>query len=206
MQPKYRNGFRVTLHPECLDEPKRWKKSRLVFPCSMSDLFHAEVPDQFRDRVFDTMEECEQHIFQVLTKRYAIAELYLKKRYARKAVPSHIWVGLTAWDDRSSVAAQKVLMRMKAGIRFLSLEPLLGPARVTQPVDWVIIGGESGPGARPMDEAWVRNIVTDCKRLGIPLFYKQRIANGRKISMPEIDGKTYGEYPITEDQKERLFA
>lgn len=192
---KYRNGFRVTCHPECLDEPLRWKKPSLIFPCSMSDLFHGDVSDDFRDRVFDVMEVCTWHTFQLLTKRYAIAESYLKKRYTGKDVPSHVWIGLSAWDSRSSVEAQGVLMRMMVRTRFLSMEPLLGPARVIEPIEWVIIGGESGPNARRMDEAWVRTIVADCERLSIPVFYKQKVVNGKKISMPELDGRTYGERP-----------
>jgi len=194
---KYRNGFRVTLHPECLEEPLRWKKPCMVFPCSMSDLFHADVPDEFRDQVFDTMERADWHRYQLLTKRVHQCVAYLNRRHQGR-MPGNIWTGFTAWDQASFNAGLEAMRGINnPAVLYCSLEPLLGPVRITGPVDWLIVGGESGPGARPMDEVWVRTIVADCAQLDIPVFYKQRIAGGRKISMPEIDGKVYGEYPVS---------
>jgi protein gp37 len=220
-QAKYRNGFRVTLHPDCLEEPLRWKKPCRVFVCSMSDLFHPDVPDVFRDQVFDTMERARWHTFQVLTKRWASMALYIQVRYCSmlkwgREQTRNIWLGMSAWDQRSYEAALHATISRIGGmsdVLFLSLEPLLGPVRILEPLarhlDWIIIGGESGPGARPMDDAWVRGIIGDCNRLGIPVFYKQRLDNGRKISMPEIDGRTWAEYPALVNvgkEKETLFA
>jgi len=176
----------------------------------MSDLFHPDIPDEFRDQVFDTMERADWHTFQVLTKRVGVCMRYLNMRYfpscgfwgeKRKitnGLPGNIWTGFTAWDQESyDDGLWEIVSIKKPAVLYCSLEPLLGPVRIeTSDLDWIIIGGESGPGARPMDEAWVRDIITDCKRLNIPVFYKQRTVNGKKISIPEIDGKVYAEYPI----------
>lgn len=211
-QAKYRDGFRVTLHPECLEEPLYWRKPCMVFPCSMSDLFHPLVPNEFRDRIFDTMDRAQHHTFQALTKRVTGCVTYLNRRYP-SGLPSHIWTGFTAWDQASFDANLEAMADInKPAVLYCSLEPLLGPVRIGQAkgLDWVIIGAESGPGARPMDEAWVRDIIADCSRLGIPVFYKQRLdVTGRKISMPELDGRTWAEYPALVNvgkEKETLFA
>lgn len=191
--PRYARGFRVTLHEDLLELPRSWKGSRLVFVNSMSDLFHPAVPLEFIQRVFRTMRECPQHQFQVLTKR---AER-LVDLSAQLEWPENVWMGVSV-ENQKYAFRSTLLSSVPAEIRFLSVEPLIGPIEVLplEGIHWVIVGGESGPGARPMDGAWVEEIYAQCRSNGIPFFFKQwggvqKHRNGRKLF-----GQTFDEMPI----------
>lgn len=167
---KYRNGFDLTVHEPALDAPLRWKKPRLVFVNSMSDLFHDSVPTGFIQSVFRVMNQASPHTFQVLTKRPArVMDLDHELNWT-----PNIWLGVSieseAWLNRVAK-----LIHAGAHVKFLSLEPLLGPLPGLDlaGIDWVIVGGESGPGARPMKAEWVRDIRDQCLRRGVPFFFKQ---------------------------------
>ena len=193
-QPRYRNAFRVTLQEDLVDLPLRWKKPRLIFVNSMSDLFHADVPDKFIARCFDTMQRATHHTFQVLTKR--------PERVVQLAAalpwPPNVWMG-TSVENREYVWRAREIAKVPAAIRFLSVEPLLGPIPrlpLTR-IDWVIVGGESGPGARPMKEQWVRQIRDRCRLQGVPFFFKQWGGVQKKRTGRELDGRTWDELPMT---------
>ena len=192
--PRYVNGFRVTLHPDMLTIPSRWKRPRLVFVNSMGDLFHENVPLRFIQSVFGEMEECRRHVFQLLTKRpERAAELSPELPW-----PSNVWMG-TSVEDESVIDRVDWLRRIPAKIRFLSLEPLLGPLPDLRldGIHWVIVGGESGPGARPMLPDWVRDIRDRCVDEMIPFFFKQWGGRNRKSSGRVLDGRTWDEMPFT---------
>lgn len=186
-QYRYENGFKLTLHPEALTEPFRWKKPRKVFVNSMGDLFHKDVPLSFIQDVFDTMNQCEQHQFQVLTKRADILE-----KLASKLTWTHnIWMGVSVENDDYKFRIDH-LRRVPAKIRFLSVEPLIGPVTKLnlKGIHWVIVGGESGPGARPIDPSWVRDIRDTCKKQNVAFFFKQwggviKSKTGRKLDRRE---------------------
>lgn len=195
-QPRYRNGFKITLHEDVLDRPLRWRKPRMVFVCSMSDLFHEAVPLGFIRRVFARMEAAKQHTFQVLTKR--------SERLAQLASslpwPRNVWAGVTV---ENKAVCQRIgsLARVPAEVHFLSLEPLLGPlpgleiALATAGIGWVIVGGESGPGARPMDPAWVRGVRDACQAARVPFFFKQWGGVNKRKTGRVLDGRTWDEMP-----------
>lgn len=188
--PRYRNGFKVTLHEDLLDLPLRWKRPSLIFVNSMSDLFHEEVPFDFIQRVFKTMERANWHVFQVLTKRsHRLKELAPKLPW-----PPNVWMGVSV-ETAKYYERIHHLREVPAAVRFLSCEPLLGPLEHL-PLDgihWVIVGGESGPNARPMKEEWVLSIKDQCERAGVPFFFKQwggvhKWRNGRKLNGKEYNG------------------
>ncbi|MCK4871865.1 MAG: phage Gp37/Gp68 family protein [Phycisphaerales bacterium] len=191
--PQYSNGFAVTTHPEMLDRPYRWRKPRLIFVNSMSDLFHERVRLSFIRDVFHVMNECPQHTFQVLTKRPEVAV-----RCADKLTwTDNIWIG-TSVEHMLTVDRIRALQTLtQAAVRFLSLEPLLGPlARMPlKGIDWAIVGGESGPGARPMDPRWVRQIRDHCVARGVPFFFKQWGGVNKKKAGRLLDGRTWDEMP-----------
>lgn len=155
----YESGFDLQFRDERLSQPLTWRRPRKIFVNSMSDLFHKEVPWKFVDRVFSTMESADWHVFQVLTKRSSLMRDYLIQRYGSTSIPSHIWCGVSV-EDNSALVRVRHLQRAPGGIKFLSLEPLLGPLGVIdlEGISWVIAGGESGPGARPMLPEWVLEI------------------------------------------------
>jgi len=192
---RYRNGFGLTLHRDLVELPKNWKRGRMVFVNSMSDLFHKAIPTSFVDSVFDTMERADWHVFQVLTKRSSLLRRYVNARYVDRA-PPHIWLGVSI-EDRGSLVRLRHLLESKAAVRFVSFEPLLealGQMDLSG-IDWAIVGGESGFGARPMKREWVISIRKQCRKYGIPFFFKQwggvhKAAAGRKL-----DGRTYDEMP-----------
>ena len=192
----YEQGFDLRLHESRLEAPLKWKKPRTVFVNSMSDLFHVGVPTGYVDRVFDVMEEAGRHTFQVLTKRSGRMQKYMTRRYRDRLPPAHIWMGVSVEDSprRSRI---RHLQGTPAAIRFLSLEPLLGPLLHLDlaAIDWVIVGGESGPGARPMHDAWVRAIREQCVRDGVAFFFKQWGGRTPKANGRMLDGKTYDEKP-----------
>ncbi len=192
-QKNYRNGFKVTCHKHTLDIPLRWKKSQMVFVNSMSDLFHKDVPDDFILDIFSTMRQAQQHQYQILTKR---AERLVK---LSPELPwrENIWMGVTveAADYKYRI---DYLRYTGAKIKFLSLEPLLGDLGELNldEIDWVIVGGESGPGARPIEIGWVRNIREQCLAQNVPFFFKQWGGINKKKAGRLLDGETWGEMPI----------
>jgi len=194
-QPNYCNGFDVTLHPSVLSMPLRWKKPRRVFVNSMSDLFHEQVPEGFIHDVFETMRRATWHQFQVLTKRAA----RLKDYSESIDWPANVWAGVTvesmAYSERAAA-----LRNANAPVRFVSMEPLLGPLDELDlsGIHWVIVGGESGPGARAMDEAWVLAVRDHCSASRVPFFFKQWGGTRRKAAGRMLDGRTWDEMPSVE--------
>ena len=198
--PCYENGFRLTVLPNRLDEPRKRRSPTVYFVNSMSDLFHQSVSDAYISQVFDSIRDCPQHTFQILTKRAERLAAYC----SRHDVPPNAWLGVSVEDRRHGVPRIDHLRRIQGGIRFLSVEPLLedlGKLNLRN-IDWVIVGGESGPKARPMDEKWVHRVKAQCEKQGVKFFFKQwgtwgndgirrsKTANGRLL-----DGRTWDEMP-----------
>ena len=190
----YEQGFDLRLHPRRLGQPARWARPRRVFVNSMSDLFHVGVPAPFVDRVFDAMEATPRHVYQVLTKRSGRMRKYLDARYRDRAPPAHVWCGVSV-EDAPRLVRVRHLRASRAAVRFLSLEPLLGPLPDLDltAIHWVIVGGESGPGARTMRPDWVRAIRDQCAREGVAFFFKQwggarPKSRGRTLDGREHDG------------------
>ena len=190
--PNYRNGFDVTLHPHLLEAPLSWKRSRLVFVNSMSDLFHEEVSAEFIQQVFDTMRRAHWHTFQVLTKRSE----RLVDLAPSLAWPSNVWMGVSV-ENKDVVERIDHLRKVGSTVRFLSLEPLLGPLPELnlRGIHWVIVGGESGPGARLMEPSWVSNIKEQCENSRVPFFFKQWGGVFKKRNGRKLEGKTWDELP-----------
>jgi protein gp37 len=190
---RYRNGFEPTLHEDLVDLPKRWKKPRVIFVNSMSDLFQEDVPDDFIRRVFATMRACRQHTFQILTKRSD----RLKKLGKTLLWTENIWMGVSVEDARV-MGRITDLASVPAHIRFLSCEPLIGPLEnlSLKDIHWVIVGGESGPGARPMKREWVESIHSQCRSSDVPFFFKQWGGVRKDITGRELYGRTYDEMPL----------
>jgi protein gp37 len=190
---RYVNGFDVTLHSDLLDLPRQLRQPRLIFVNSMSDLFHEDVPEGFIGRVFDTMAACPRHTFQVLTKR----SRRLKEMAARLPWPENVWMGVSV-EDRRVLGRIDDLRDVPACVRFLSCEPLLGPLHDLEltRIAWVIVGGESGPGARPMRQEWVESILEECRRANVPFFFKQWGGVRKGSTGRELQGRTYDELPI----------
>jgi protein gp37 len=190
-------GFGVTLHPDELAVPRRWRRPRRVFVNSMSDLFHPKVPIEFIAEVFAVMAETQQHTYQVLTKRPKRARSVLRDLNSPPLV--NVWVGVSV-EDEERTDRVAVLREVPAAIRFLSCEPLLGPLSSLDltGVGWVIVGGESGPEARPMREAWVTEIRDDCLDAGIPFFFKQWGGRTPKAGGRRLAGRTWDEMPQLE--------
>ncbi len=189
---KYANGFNVTLHPDVLSEPKLWKKPRTVFVNSMSDLFHEDIPDNFIIETFKVMNRFPIHTFQVLTKRAErLAVLSDKIKWTK-----NIWIGITV-ESSEYVNRVECLNYTSAFVKFLSMEPLLSPVidLNLSNIDWVIVGGESGPKARPISEEWVLDIKDQCKTAGVPFFFKQWGGRNKKKSGKLLQGEVYNEMP-----------
>lgn len=191
-QPNYRNGFKVTCHPKVLNLPLCWKKPQMIFVNSMSDLFHEKVPFEFVSQIFDVMSRTPQHTYQVLTKRAErLAEISDSLTW-----PKNIWAGVTveAADYKYRI---ELLRNTKASVKFLSLEPLLDDVGILDltNIDWVITGGESGPGARPMKLEWVRNIREQCLEQKVPFFFKQWGGFNKKKNGRTLDGKEWDQLP-----------
>jgi protein gp37 len=189
-------GFDLTLRPERLDQPLRWREPRMIFVNSMSDLFHKEIPEEFITRVCDTMERAHWHIFQVLTKRSSLMRDFLRRRYVRTRGPLHMWFGVSV-EDGSKKSRIRHLQEAPAGVRFLSIEPLIGPVGELDltGIDWVIVGGESGPGARVMNPEWVREVREQCLESGVAFFFKQWGGTRKAKTGRELDGRTWNEFP-----------
>lgn len=203
-KPQYRNGFKLTTHEESLDLPRKWKRGRLVFVNSMSDLFHKDVPADFIERAFEVMNECPQHTFQILTKRPEIT-LELSPRLTWSP---NIWMG-TSVENMLVLHRIASLREIPAKVRFLSVEPLLGPIPrlPLKGIHWVIVGGESGPGARPMQPEWVRSIRDRCVDAEVPFFFKQWGGVNKSRTGRILDGRTWDEKPdvLVGDANGRLF-
>lgn len=191
-QPNYRNGFDLTLQPQMLEHPLQWKKPQTIFVNSMSDLFHKEVPFVYIKRVFSVMRRAYWHRFQVLTKR---AER-LRELNARIVWSPNVWMGVSV-EDADFIDRIDLLRQTNAPVKFLSLEPLLGPLpRLNlQDIDWVIVGGESGPGARSMDPAWVIDIRDQCESARVPFFFKQWGGTNKKKSGRLLQGRLWNAMP-----------
>ncbi len=196
----YEHGFEVTLHPDRLEWPLERRAPTVWFVNSMSDLFHAEVPDSFINRVLDTIRRSPQHTYQILTKRADRLPTF----FASRAVPSNVWLGVSVEDRKYGVPRIEHLRNVAASVRFLSVEPLLQDVGELdlRGIHWVIVGGESGPRARPMKPEWVHNVKRQCEAAGVAFFFKQwgawgadgrrrsKAANGR-----ELEGRTWSGYP-----------
>jgi protein gp37 len=189
---RYRNGFEVTLHPDLLDVPRKWRQPRVVFVNSMSDLFHEDIPDEFIARVFETMRECPQHTFQVLTKRAD----RLAALASKLAWPKNVWMGVSVEDVRV-ISRVDYLRSVPAAVRFLSLEPLIGPMEKLplKGIAWAIVGGESGPHARPMKREWVTSILRQCRAAGVAFFFKQWGGVRKDMTGRKLNGTYYNEMP-----------
>jgi protein gp37 len=192
----FENGFDLTLRPERLTQPLSWRQPRRIFVNSMSDLFHKEIPVPFIDSVFDTMELATWHTFQVLTKRSSLMARYLRSRYRETSAPSHIWLGVSV-EDSKGAARLKHLRDAPASVRFVSFEPLLasvGKVDLTG-IHWAIVGGESGPRARPMKESWAIEIRDQCRAQKVAFFFKQWGGIRPKTGGRRLRGREWNEYP-----------
>ena len=191
-QPRYRDGFNVTLQDDLVELPLKWRQPRTIFVNSMSDLFHRDIPTEFIQRCFETMRKANQHTFQVLTKRpERVVELAADLPW-----PSNVWMG-TSVENADYVWRIHELQQVPAAVRFLSVEPLLGPIRrlPVSKIHWVIVGGESGPGAREMKPEWVQQIRDRCQRYEVPFFFKQWGGVKKSQTGRILDGRTWDEYP-----------
>ena len=190
--PAYTNGFSITMHEDALALPLKWKKPQTIFVNSMSDLFHENVPDEFIFRVFDIMQRADWHCFQILTKR---SERLLDISPKLTWMP-HIWMGVSVEEQNYTYRIDH-LRRTGANVKFLSIEPLLGPISILnlEGIDWVIVGGESGPKSRPLKKSWVIDIRDQCQENNVPFFFKQWGGINKKKAGRELDGHTWDEIP-----------
>jgi len=190
--PRYENGFKVTLHSDLIDLPLKWKKGRVIFVNSMSDLFHEDVPFNFIEAVFNTMARANHHVFQVLTKR--------SERMAKLAPelqwPDNVWMGVTV-ENQEAINRIYHLQETPAKVKFISAEPLIEslPDLPLQALNWVIVGGESGPKARPIKQSWVTDIRNQCQQSKVPFFFKQWGGVNKKKNGRLLEGRTWDEAP-----------
>lgn len=200
-----RDPFAVRIWPDRLDIPRSWDQPRRVFVNSMSDLFHKEIPDVFVRRCFEIMFDVDHHIYQILTKRPARAASFVNDQHSdlfgSGGLPDHIWIG-TSVENQSVDYRIRHLIDVEAAVRFLSCEPLIGSLELDgtgfrEGIDWVIVGGESGPGYRPMESEWVRSIQRECEDAGVAFFFKQWGGRTPKSNGRTLDGQTWDEMPVT---------
>ncbi len=192
-QSNYRNGFDVTLHPHALKIPLMWQQPRTIFVNSMSDLFHQKVPTKFIQKIFEVMRQTPQHQYQILTKRSnRLAKLNEKLDW-----PQNVYMGVTVEEAKYSFRIDH-LRQTSAVVKFLSLEPLLGPMPRfnLDGIDWAIVGGESGPGARPMDYKWAANVRDHCIAADVPFFFKQWGGVNKKKAGRLLDGRIWDQLPL----------
>lgn len=189
---RYVNGFNVTLHPDLISIPFSWKKPRKIFVNSMSDLFHENIPLSFIKSVFSTITRADQHVFQILTKR---AER-LADIASQIKIPSNAWIGVTV-ESGNYLNRIDCLRSVLAAVRFLSVEPMIGPLGTIDlaGIDWVIVGGESGPGARPIEKEWVEDVRDQCLASNVPFFFKQWGGFNKKKAGRLLDGREWSQYP-----------
>lgn len=191
--PRYKDGFKVTLHPDLIELPLSWKQPKRIFVNSMSDLFHKDVPVDFIKKVFDVMEKAHWHTFQILTKRPdRLVELAPLLKW-----PANVWQGVSV-ENMKVINRIDFLREVPAHVRFLSIEPLIGPLGNVnlEGIHWVIVGGESGPGARPMEEEWVQSIRDQCLEQEVPFFFKQWGGVRKHLTGRILDGQTWDQYPL----------
>jgi len=201
-QPNYVNGFQVTLHEHVLEHPLQWKRPQTIFVNSMSDLFHEQIPYSFIVKVFDIMKQAHWHQFQILTKRSS----RLKKLAPKLEWPQNVWIGVSVENEETKFRIDD-LRNIPAVVRFLSLEPLIGPLASLElsNIDWVIVGGESGPGARLIKKEWVIQIKEKCIEQNVPFFFKQWGGINKKKAGRLLEGRTWDEMPITiNDHQEQV--
>jgi protein gp37 len=200
-------GFDLTLRPERVEQPLSWKRPRMIFVNSMSDLFHKDIPTSLIDRVFETMERANWHVFQVLTKRSSLMRRYVNRRYGDKLAPKHIWLGVSV-EDGARASRIKHLQETNATVRFLSVEPMLGPIGQInlQGIHWVIAGGESGPKARPIEEEWVCDLRNQCRSSRVAFFFKQWGGKTPKAGGRELQGREWNEFPKVKSDTRNLLA
>jgi protein gp37 len=190
--PRYRNGFEITLHPDQIERPLKWRQPRKIFVNSMSDLFHEDVPDAFIERVFETMAKAPWHVFQILTKRAErLAEMATKLRW-----PRNVWQGVST-ESEEYVYRIRLLRLVPAATRFVSVEPMLGRIKKLplRGIHWVIVGGESGPNFRRIDPAWVQEVRDQCLSASVPFFFKQWGGLRPKSGGRTLGGRTWDQSP-----------
>ena len=190
----YEPGFDLTLRPERLEQPSRWQRPRVIFVNSMSDLFHRHIPATYIDQVFATMQTADWHIYQVLTKRSSLMRNYINRRYTDNALPAHIWLGVSV-ENRKALSRVRHLQQCNASVRYICVEPLLqalGDLDL-RGIHWVIVGGETGPKARPIDIEWVRGIRDQCQTNNVALFFKQH--GGYRPQGRLLDGREWLQFP-----------
>jgi len=200
--PNYANGFRVTLHEHALEIPLRWKQPRTIFVNSMSDLFHKDVPFDFISKIFDVMRRASHHRFQILTKRsHRLLQFNSKLNW-----PENVWMGVTV-ENVECVFRIDDLRQTNAAIKFISFEPLLGPIPHIdlENIDWAIVGGESGPKARPMVYDWITEIRDQCIAANTPFFFKQWGGTNKKKAGRLLDGRTWDYMPIVEESNSQVI-
>jgi protein gp37 len=202
-QIRYRNNFAVSLQPDVVNQPLQWSQPRKVFVNSMSDLFHPDVPLEFIRHVFDVMGKADWHIFQILTKRSErLVDLVGK-------LPWHqnVWMGVSV-ENADYTCRIEHLRKVPAAVRFLSVEPLLGPIPrlPLQGIHWVIVGGESGPGSRNIDPRWVRKIRDRCIAQGVPFFFKQWGGTRKKLTGRDLDGRPWDEMPELDPKRSKRVS
>lgn len=190
--------FAVRLWPNRLGDPARWHQPRMIFVNSMSDLFHADIPESFLRQIFEVMLEADRHVYQVLTKRPSRAARFWKRNqdlFAGQPIPKHIWIG-TSVEDQRVVHRVEHLRAVPAEVRFLSCEPLLGPLALNLTgIHWVIVGGESGQGFRPLDTEWAASVRDQCRAAGVPFFFKQVGGRTPKAGGRLLEGRVWDEMP-----------
>jgi protein gp37 len=192
----FESGFDLTLRPERLAQPLGWKQPRMIFVNSMSDLFHKDIPKSHISAVFDTMEAADWHVYQILTKRSSLLQKFLNDRYGVRRAPSHMWFGVSI-ENAQATSRIVHLQKANAGVRFLSVEPLIAPVGKLRldGIEWVIVGGESGPRARPMKPEWVIDIRNQCVDAHIAFFFKQWGGRSPKTGGRLLDGKEWNQFP-----------
>jgi protein gp37 len=192
----FESGFDLTLRPERLAQPLGWKQPRMIFVNSMSDLFHKDIPKAHISTVFDAMEAADWHVYRVLTKRSSLLQKFLDDRYGAHRAPPHIWFGVSV-ENAQATSRIAHLQKANAGVRFLSMEPLIAPVDklCLDGIDWVIVGGESGPRARPMKREWVIDIRNQCVDARVAFFFKQWGGRSPKTGGRLLDGKEWNQFP-----------
>ena len=194
----FENGFDLTLKPHKLLQPLAWKRPRMIFVNSMSDLFHKAIGKDYIAKVFETMEAADWHIYQVLTKRSSLLQKFINERYKAHPAPKHMWFGVSVENEKSESRISH-LQKANASVRFLSIEPLIGPIGKLDldGISWVIVGGESGPRARPMDARWVIDVRNQCVRANVAFFFKQWGGRTPKAGGRLLEGKEWSQFPMT---------
>jgi protein gp37 len=201
----FETGFDLTLRSERLQQPLEWKRPRMIFVNSMSDLFHKDIPKSHIAAVFDTMEKADWHIYQVLTKRSSLLMRFINERYRMRPAPTHMWFGVSV-ENEPATSRITHLQKANAGVRFLSVEPLIAPVGHLdlRGIHWVIVGGESGPSARPMNAAWAIDVRNQCLAAGVAFFFKQWGGRSPKTGGRLLEGREWNQFPRKGRAKQQL--